>query len=823
MLSRAGYRLSLPIESERQVLDIVAQAFDLPLSERVAFVDSLEVSDAIRARVHAVLASDADTGLSLAGLIDRLPPAPRHLEQVGAYRIVERIGEGGMGSVYLGRRSDGAFQRDVAIKVLRPQVDQAAFVVRFEAERQILANLHHPNIAHMLDGGYLDDATPYLVLEFIDGVAIDTYVSVNACSVRETLALFATVCSAVQAAHQNLIVHRDIKPANILVDGSGVAKLLDFGVAKSLAPQDAGMTSTNVPAAMTLDYASPEQLQQDIITTKTDVYGLGVLLYQLLCGVKPFSSDGLTYSQIEQQIIERSPAPLHSVATGSRRQQLGTDLELIVQTAMAKEPERRYASAAALQEEVERYLSGAPILARGDSFGYKLGKMLRRHWLGFAASMAVLLAILGGLVVSLEQTRKAEAQAQRAQATSDFLSKVLLSPSSRADSPLGLGSDAKISTLLAAAEAELIGPAAQQAFGSAVDGRIELMLTLAQTYHGLALYQAAQTLLGSAQQLCQQADCSAGQLATRIAYQLGQAAVMLGKPKEALEQLEKAEQLAAPEDGQALLLANILNEKASALWSLGDQDGTVTSMERAVELYGTEPESGVLIAVAHTRLGSLYSNLGRLEEGLVMLLQAAELYELTTSRALPEMADLYNEIGIIYWKRGDRTKFREQLEKAWKVVQAIDGVSEIEIRILTNLGGEYTDQGEGRPWLQRSRDALEEFASDQHETRAWVDMLEGDILAHEERYLEAIESFQKARRIYEALMPAYNDSHAGADMAIGSTYAVLDRHAEALPYNQLVYDYFKQIYDSEETEYLRKAIRRLNEDLAALGRPLVED
>jgi len=818
----------LSVLEERRVLKLVEQALELAENRRLPFLDEeLANESALLTRAHKLLSLLATEATSPEG--DYSPevflqegtlggaPAPT---QIGAYRILQPLGAGGMGKVYLAERSDGAFDKQVAIKVMQSELHGSLFTQRFEAERQMLANIIHPNIAALLDGGHLDNGTPYLVMDYIDGVAIDKYVFENNLSIDQTLDLFLLVCDAVQAAHQSLVVHRDIKPSNILVDEQGKPKLIDFGIAKDLAGVVGEVTQLNRPAVLTLDYASPEQYKQEAITTATDVYALGVMLFVLVSGCKPYSLTDASPLEIQRAIVDdtapfmrqrRINATSGETKPMIRRGPIPEELELIVAKAIAKEPQRRYATAQNLAEDLRAYKSGQPVVAHGDSWRYLAGKFVRRHWLGLGASTAVVLAMLGALGVSIAQTQSADAAAARSNATANFLERLLLAPSSRADSPLRLGSEAKVSELLDHAAAELKGEIGEP-FRGAPNVRAELMLTVARTYHGIAMYPRATELLEQAQSICQTVDCSRNALRQRIDFRLGQSLGLTGQPKRALELFEQA----AEGDTDFLLQARIADETASALWSIGDREGTTAKMVEAVELYeaaaGDEPD--VLVAVAYTRLGSLFSNLGELERGLSLLVEGAELYESLGQNALPELADLYNEIFIIHLKRGNREVGYEYLALAHEVIERIDGVSEIAIRVLTNLGYAEVKRNnsvKAREWLAQSEATLSQFAASnkEHEALAWVLHLEAAILASEKDYSQALNLYQQERAIYEKLMPAYNHSHATTDVEIGKVLENLGEFKAALDVHQKVLDYYSEIYEDEESTYLLGARNRV--------------
>src|SRR3984885_11893986 len=361
-------------------------------------------------------------------------------DRIGPYRILRTLGVGGMGEVYLAERADAEFEQQVAIKVVHGSL--RGVQSRLKVERQIPAQLDHPNIAHLLDGGSLPDGTAYIVMEYVDGVPIDVYCDSNRLDIVARLRLFQTVCAAVHYAHQNLIVHRDLKPSNILVTAAGVPKLLDFGIAKLLDEHQARHHTLAVTQAdirlMTPDHASPEQVRGQAITTASDIYVLGVLLYKLLTGTGPFFIASMRLTDIERAICEKDPPlPSHAIAiatamddsveprsvTDARstsanrlRRTLRGDLDNIVIMAMRKEPERRYSSSQQMAADIQRYLDGKPVIARSDTLSYRSAKFVRRHWLAVTAGAGVIVLILAFATATYMQSLRVAAERDRAAA-----------------------------------------------------------------------------------------------------------------------------------------------------------------------------------------------------------------------------------------------------------------------------------------------------------------------------------------------------------------------------------------------------------------------
>jgi non-specific serine/threonine protein kinase/serine/threonine-protein kinase len=336
---------------------------------------------------------------------------------VGPYRVVRELGRGGMGAVYLAERADGQYEQRVALKVIKRGMDTEHVLARFRAERQILALLDHPNIARLLDGGSTDEGVPFFAMEYIEGEPIDAWANRRALSVDERLQLFLQVCSAVSYAHQRLVVHRDIKPLNILVTAEGVPKLLDFGIAKVLHEDADEVTSTVTGMRLlTPEYASPEQVEGQHATTVSDVYALGVVLYELLTGRSPYRLRSRTPLDVVEAVRTTDPERPSAIGgTEKLRRRLRGDLDTILLTALRKEPARRYQSVEQFAGDVRRHLDGLPVRARPDTFGYRAGKFVRRNRVPVAAGALLALALMGGTVATAYQAREARAAQDRAE------------------------------------------------------------------------------------------------------------------------------------------------------------------------------------------------------------------------------------------------------------------------------------------------------------------------------------------------------------------------------------------------------------------------
>jgi len=437
----------MQVERWQKIDEIFQAVLDCAPDKRTALLESscggdAELQNEIQSlltayeKVHFTLSSAFEDGMKL---LDQQPAKEGVGRRIGPYRVLREIGHGGMGSVYLAARADDAYQKFVAIKLIRRGLD-SDIVRRFHTERQILATLDHPNIARLLDAGSTDDGLPYFVMEYIEGSPIDQYCDQHDLNITERLKLFQGVCMAVRYAHQNLVIHRDIKPGNVLVTKDGVPRLLDFGIAKLLGPGTAPDQSLTRIHPLTPQYASPEQVRGQVVTTASDVYSLGVLLYVLITGQSPYRGAMSSPAEVERTICEEEPqrpsvavlnkkalrkpdeevTPISISRTREStpqklRRRLQGDLDNIALKALRKEPQRRYASAEQFSEDIRRHLENLPVIARRDTPAYVAAKFVARHHTGVAAGGLVLLALVAGMIGTSWQARVAQAERARAE------------------------------------------------------------------------------------------------------------------------------------------------------------------------------------------------------------------------------------------------------------------------------------------------------------------------------------------------------------------------------------------------------------------------
>lgn len=519
-------------ERWQQIKNLFDAVANQPTHERSSYLDQACGDDEeLRQEVESLLESEEQE----VSIVDRDPldffgqlltgdlGGTREGLVLGQYRLLEEIGRGGMAVVYKAVRADEQFDQEVAIKLIRQGMDNEMMIALFRRERQILANLDHPNIAQLFDGGVTAEGLPYLVMEMIDGEPINAYCDRRNLSITDRLELYRKVCSAVQYAHRNLIVHRDLKPSNILVTKEGVPKLLDFGVAKWLEPESSSEEQIDVDVTskeyLTPGYASPEQITGGQMTTASDTYSLGVLLYHLLTGRRPYQIEHLSRAEIERVICEQEPErpsaaiarvtpsaritkPLRTPGKISRlrgtspeelRRKLRGDLDNIILKAMRKEPERRHRSAEQLEEDVRRYLSGLPVSARENTLVYIVGKFVRRHRVGVAAATLVFLSLVGSTVATTWQMRVAQKERLTAQTVSGFLIDLF----ELSDPEKTRGKEISARTLLERSVNKI------NALEEQPEVQAELMSTIGRVYMNLGILEEAKPMLDQALEIRQ--------------------------------------------------------------------------------------------------------------------------------------------------------------------------------------------------------------------------------------------------------------------------------------------------------------------------------
>ena len=627
-----------------EVRALFEELVELAPAERDRRLAALADSELAR-RVAALLAADSQAGRFLetpavgvaGGLFEGVAeleaeaPPP---ERIGPYRILERLGRGGMGEVLLGERADGLFEQRVAIKLLRRGMGSDDILQRFSRERRILARLEHPHIARLLDGGATEDGRPYFVMELVEGEPITAYCRSRDLPVADRLRLLADCCDAVAAAHRNLVVHRDLKPSNVLVTRDGEVKLLDFGIAKLLGPEDTGEAAAETRTEhrlLTPAYAAPEQILGEPVTTATDVWALGALAYELLTGSLPQKREGRSAAALAaaaaDDAIERpsqrvateplAALPLSQPTETDRRRlerQLRGDVDNILLSALRREPERRYASVTAFAGDLRRHRDGQPVKARPDTFGYRVGKFVRRNRVAVGAGVLIFASLVAGLAVAAWQARRAEAHAKIAAAAArraEGVKEFLIGLFEVADPEQASGGSITASELL-----DQAGKRLQTELSSAPDIQADLLEAVARIDKGLGRLDTAGDLakrsLEIRERILPAGDAAIGRsLATLGAVKMSQ-----GKLDEAEKEITAAlKVLNVAEAPDSLATARAQSDLGQVLFWKGQAAAAEKSERGVYETYRRVLGDDNPQTAMHLRnLGVLLDELDRIDE-----------------------------------------------------------------------------------------------------------------------------------------------------------------------------------------------------------------
>lgn len=593
-------------------------------------------------------------------------PTEKHF---GNYKIIKEIGAGGMGAVFLAERNDGEFNQRVAIKIIRQSLADREIINRFKRERQILANLNHPNIANLLDGGVSASGEPFLAMEYVEGEAITEFAKRENLNLEARLKLFLKVCAAVQYAHRNLIVHRDLKPNNILVSKEGEPKLLDFGLAKLIddnLTNDAAQTQTAF-RALTPAYASPEQLQNKLITTASDIYSLGIVFYELLTEERPFHFEGKSLDEIIKTVTQAEPPmPSANLQSAIRNPQLKGDLDNIALTALRKEPERRYQSVEAFADDIERYLKGLPISARPATVKYRAEKYIKRHKIGVLAASLILLSLIGGIVVSGWQTKVARDEKAKADTVNRFLAEMLNYSDPNTAIKKGENELITVKGVLDKAAKHL----EDEKFNVAPDVKAELNYILAESYNSQGFYESAEKHIRAAldeqNRIYDKTDARTVRSKLFLAGILSQRA----KRAEADEIFQEVMPIVRTEFQKGNLevgfLIAMLENYATNRRALGNSKEAETLLREclALESFAILEKDKKTLAVARGTLSLTLFDQGKLDEAIAIQKEfIAELQKTSTSETW-EVGYAFTALGQYLSERGKFGEADENLAKA---------------------------------------------------------------------------------------------------------------------------------------------------------------
>lgn len=746
---------------EARAIELFTQSLELPVDQRTHWLtERCAEQPALTDYIQRLAAAEARS----TGFMEQSPKfamrPDRSGQRVGVYSIIEEHAIGGMSTIYRAARSDGTFEQQVAIKVFDAVHLRGDMAARFAAERRILAALEHPAIARIIDGGELDDGTPYVVMEWIEGEPITRYCDRQQLDLAARLALFCKVCEALEPAHRLGVIHRDIKPGNVLVTASGDPKLIDFGIAKLLEtdPIASELPETRLGLQlMTPEYASPEQVLGLNVDQGSDLYSLGVLLYELLTGTRPHRLAGLSPAEIERIVCESIAIEPSAMAASSRaspppglgtalqlRRMLKGDLDRIVMTAMRHEPERRYTSVAAFADDIQRYLDNKPVRARGASASYRAGKFIARHRAGFSATMIAFAALVTALVVVQIQATEARKQAERAESASQFLTEMI----GRAD-PFELSAEPTLAGAIQASITDIderfsgqpeLEAAMRFAIGNALLNLGELIEARQQLQRALDLWLVHSDSVSQAR-----AYSSLGLVdSAEAGFSVAAANFQKG-----LDLLDGIDGVTAKR-----LRATLLNNWSSMMINIGDYE---KSAELAREALRMVEEPGVDDRLEDTaniwlNYATALNNLGDLEASLDAFEHTLAILGESGAENTPDYAATLNNMAFLYFKLDRLDDSIEAMKQSLAINEATLGKDHMDLSIpLGNISNLYVRTGDfeqaeyyARRGLEIAKKTLEENNPGLGKTYEYVTA----ILEAQGRTEEALEYANTTRQIY---------------------------------------------------------------------------
>jgi tetratricopeptide (TPR) repeat protein len=691
------------VQSERwnRLEQLFADALEMPQSTRAAFLDRACGDDAgLRSEIEQLLrAHDApgvlDGALPAADSAAPLPSLPAGTA-LGAWRIEKMIGRGGMGEVYAASRADAGFEQRAALKLLR--YEAAGELERFHAERRILARFEHPGIARLLDGGIAPDGRPYTVMEYVQGESLTDYCRARHSSLRERLALFAQVCDAVAFAHRNLVIHRDLKPANILVDAEGSVKLLDFGIAKLLDTTALPRADTTI-APFTPDYAAPEQLNGEPITTATDVYALGVLLFELLTDERPLQMRGLPSAHVLKLLLDRNaPAPSHLAKTKTDApvpaRLLAGDLDAIVAKCLRKESTHRYETVNALKRDIERHLRNEPVFAREGARLYVAGRLLRRYRWAVAGVAALVLTLVAGLAGTLWQARRAETQARTSTAVQTFLSDLFRANSSSQDDPV------KARQTTARELLDLGAKKIDTSMNDAPAAKLSVLKLLGDLYADLGLDDENVRLRRETVALVRRVYGADSSEAAAALVDLAASMHASGAVNERGKVLgEAAAILDRQHDSTSDIRAALLSKQAEHYQS-EDLPRALDYARQAVRLYETKPPT-IDFSEALYECGLMEQNMGQVREAAASLRRAIDVSRAVEGFPNPSLPRFYAYLGQSQQRMQELAGAEESARLALQTAKAMNGEDHVDtLQTEMRLGRILFDTGRTQEGLK---------------------------------------------------------------------------------------------------------------------------
>jgi serine/threonine-protein kinase len=792
------------VRTER-LAEIVEAALERDAADWPSFLDEACDDDVVlRREVESLLgyqkeATDfieAPAYASAAGFLAEESGELKPGDMLGEYKILSLLGEGGMGEVYLAE--DSNLHRQVALKLVKGGLGRAGLIRHFRREERILAALTHPNIGRLYGGAVTQNGVPYFVMEYIAGERLDHYCDARELKLSERLQLFRKVCSAVSYAHQHLVIHRDLKPANIRVTAEGEPKLLDFGIAKLIDPETAsiGEATMTLQSVMTPEYASPEQVRGEEVTTASDIYSLGVILYELLTGHRPYYLKSRRPDEVARAITEEGPPrpstaiardEPHSPFANRNPKSLRGDLDNIVLMAMRKEPARRYASVAQFSEDIRRHAEGLPVLARKDTVGYRSAKFIRRHRVSVVAAALVMMAIIAGLIAALWEARQARAQRDVAQRINTFLQDML-----GAAAPEVKGVDVKVADLLGEASARAKKELADQPYVLA-----DVLMILGRTYISLGKPDKAEPDLRAALEASLRVN---GELHPTTATSMG----WLGLALAQLNKTEEGEQVSRRAVELQRKLHPLGNEDLGvALYALGNNliarnepKAAIPFLKEASDLIKKHLHEthGYYIATV-TMLALAYDRTGDAAEAESMYRQAIEAGRRMDARYRIFLAQAEGFLGYLLINKQAYAEAEALVRESETIYREVMG-GETNYSVATakaNLGLIYFLQGDYAKAEAEDRIALDLFRKSlgaESPVAAGTEATLGLTLTREGNATEGESYLRDALAIRKRILPPGDFMIPYAASALGECLTAQKRYAEAEPlltesYNEL--------------------------------------
>lgn len=830
-------QLETTAQQWQRIRELLADAVELPQDRRSAYLDGVCAGDSqLRARLDELLAAhDATHAGSLdqpafsftRSLQDSREASPSVIgRRIGAYRIEAEIAHGGMGAVFRAVRADDQYSKQVAIKLVSGAAFSSQVTEMFRRERQVLASLEHPNIARLLDGGAMEDGSPFLVMEYVEGEPVTRYCESHQLGVDDRLRLFQKICSAVQYAHQNLVIHRDIKPANILVTEEGEPKLLDFGIAKFVDLDPGANVTATAWQALTPAYASPEQLCGEPVTTATDVYSLGVVLYELLTGMNPFSSRQSSSLRLQRAILEEHPELPSRAAVrdqGPNREDLGNrlkgDVDSIVGKAIRKQRTERYSSVEQFADDVRRHLENLPVLAQPDTWPYRAAKFARRHRTGMLASALILASLVTGMVLAAYEARIARAERLRAERRFSDVRKLansLLFDLHDAIQDLPGSTPArkmiveKSLQYLDSLSTEGGGdPGLLRELATAYErvGELQgqyLADNLGETSNSFASYRKALGIrrqLGEDRNAPWQDRLSLAESYRRMASQVQ----AMRQTREALAQLQKATEISEEVARLRPMDLKVLNELAIDYQVLataqeqswfGGWDQLTVSVEtdkkaiavanKMVNLDPTNLEAERRLGNNTLQIANAQSDLDDFSDAVQSFNQALGIFRSVAQRSgavkdRRRVAVVLNQLGQLYDREGNWRLTLENHEKGLGIYKQLFKEDPKNVLLRQGLGIAFVNTGEGKSKLGRlsegradinqgiaiMRAGMTDPNEEQRNVLAQMYMILGDNLARGRQPYQSLRQYKAAAQIYDA-MPADPDNNGLGGLSVAT-------------------------------------------------------